>query len=180
MPLLQTGLWVALIVIAAWKYDLGKVIDALARRIERGSSFKAGPFEVGEDLKSLEHVAPSETRATTTNDWATQRNAIYQRSHGIFLAHVIEPSSAPGQLYDVFIFLVGHKSRTLDDVNSAEFFLGAYWGNKVFTEKLKNGAVGISTTAFGPFLCTCRVTLKDGTEFRLERYIDFEMGRVFR
>ena len=181
VPFFQSGLWVALIIVAGVRYGtkLEGVFDVLIERIRRGSSVKAGPFEVGPDLKSLDRVERSAIPAASTNDWTVQRDETYRRNHGIFLVHVIEPSSTPGQLYNVFIFLVGHKRRTLGDVESAEFFLGRYWDNKVFRETEKNGVIGISTTAYGPVLCTCRVTMKDGQQFCLDRYIDFEMGRVF-
>ena len=149
-------------------------------RIERGSSFKAGPIELGEDLKALEHVSQSDVPSSNdSSEWSKERDGIYQKTRGIFLAHVIEPSREKGQLYDVFIYLIGHKSRTLEDVESAEFFLGSYWGNEIFRETRKNGLLGMSTSAYGPFLCLCRVTLKDGSQFQLHRYIDFEMGRLF-
>ena len=46
---------------------------------------------------------------------------------GIFLAHIIKPSTKKGQLYDVFIYLLRHKSDDFSDVKYAEFFLGPYW-----------------------------------------------------
>lgn len=95
------------------------------------------------------------------------------------MAHVIEPSSDPDQLYDIFIFVVRHKADFWADVEYAEFFLGAHWGNRVFREEPKDGLLGISTSAYGPFLCVCRVKMKDGRSIRLHRYVDFEMGRFF-
>jgi hypothetical protein len=35
---------------------------------------------------------------------------------------------------------------------------------------------GVRTSAYGAFLCTCRVTFRDRTHVMLWRYIDFEMG----
>jgi hypothetical protein len=182
VPLFQSLSWIALIVLAGWRYktQVAKIVDAIQKRIEHGSSFKAGPIELGQDLKALEHIPQGHAPAAISpTDWSEERDAIYKNNHGIFLAHVIEPSREAGQLYDIFIYLIGHKSRTLEDVEAAEFFLGSYWGNEVFRETHENGLIGMSTTAYGPFLCTCRVTLKDGTKIRLNRYIDFEMGRVY-
>jgi len=39
--------------------------------------------------------------------------------------------------------------------------------------------IGVRTSAYGPFLCTCRVTFIDGHVAFHSRYIDFEMGKVF-
>ncbi len=182
IPLLQTLSWIGLIVYSVKKFStqLQSLFDAIKQRIASGSSFKAGPVELGQDLKALEKVKPAiVSEETKVDDWSKERNEIYNNNNGLFLAHVIEPSKQDGQDYDIFIYLVRHKSETLADIESAEFFLGSYWGNKVYNEKEINSLIGISTSAYGPFLCTCRVKMKDGKEIRLSRYIDFEMGRVF-
>jgi len=77
------------------------------------------------------------------------------------------------------VYLIRHKSNNFEDVSYAEFFFGHYWGNEVFREEPRDGLIGVSTSAYGPFLCTCRVAFKDGHSADLNRYIDFEMGRVF-
>lgn len=46
----------------------------------------------------------------------------------------------------------------------------------MFPAVAENGFIGISTAAYGTFLCVCRVNFTDGTHLYLERYIDFEMG----
>lgn len=182
IPLFQTLSWVGLIVYGAktFRSHLDSVFSAIYSRIKTGSSFKAGPIEIGEDLKSLEKIAPSSATAPPQDSWIKERETIYKDNQGLFLAHIIEPSQKNGQLFDIFIFLVRHKSEVWNDVESAEFFLGHYWGNQVFRETKKNGLIGIRTSAYGPFLCTCRIKMKDGKEIRLNRYIDFEMGRIFK
>ena len=191
VPLLQTLTWVTLIGVGLvfFRKQCKTILDAIRLRIERGSSIKAGPIELGEDLRDLEYVKPAPDQSiaqnilsTTTNelvDWPNERNALYKNSRGVFLAHVLEPSSAAGQQYDIFIFLVRHKSEEFGDIENAEFFFGHYWGNQVFREEPKDGLIGISTSAYGPFLCTCRITFRDGHVALIHRYIDFEMGRVF-
>lgn len=110
--------------------------------------------------------------------WNEQHNAFYAKHRGVFLTHIIKPSSISGQTLDVLIYLIRHKTEGLPDVRIAEFFLGSYWGNKVFPVVEQNGFIGISTSAFGTFLCVFRVTFKDDTYVDLERYIDFEMQRT--
>ncbi len=214
-PLLQTLAWIGLIIYGVKNFSgqLQGLLKAIRVRIKSGSSVKAGPFKLGAvsaDLNSLEKVLPRRDHAAQDyelekvsrsdtvaqdheDDWSDERDNIYKKKKGIFLAHVIEPSGREGQLFDVFIYLVRHtpktfgdiehaKSKTFDDIEHAEFFLGRQWDNKVYKETLKNGLIGISTSAYGPFLCTCRVKMKDGKdgeELRLSRYIDFEMGRVY-
>lgn len=111
----------------------------------------------------------------TPDDWNERRNRTYDSNRNVFLAHIIRPSSKPEQEFDVFIYLIRHKSAGFSDVSAAEFFLGPHWGNKVFPAVEQNGFIGISTAAYGTFLCVCRVTFKDGTHVYLDRYIDFEM-----
>ena len=71
--------------------------------------------------------------------------------------HVLVPSKKPGQKYDVYIYLIKHKTTDMSDIDYAEFFFGHMWGNKVFKESGGNGRIGVSTSAYGPFLCICRV-----------------------
>ena len=182
VPLFQTGLWVGLLGIGAYwfKDQIRGLLDALQVRVRSGGAFKAGPIEFGPDLERLEKVLPASTPAlSSSDDWSKERDGIYQANDGFFLVHAIRPSKEPKQKYDIAILVMGHKGRTLEDIEYAEFFFGAYWQNKVFKEAPRGGLVGISTSAYGPFLCTCRVTLKSKKVIRLHRYIDFEMGRVF-
>ena len=114
----------------------------------------------------------------TPNEWNERRNKVYADHRNLFLTHVIRPSSKPGQRFDVSIYLIRHKSDDLSDIRVAEFFLGPYWENKIFPAVLQNGFIGIATSAYGTFLCLCRVTFVDGTSIYLERYIDFESQRT--
>ncbi len=107
-----------------------------------------------------------------------ERNGVYKRNAGLFLTHILVPSEKPDQKYDIYIYLIRHKTVDFSDVQKAEFFFGHMWGNEVFCKKPKDGRLGISTSAYGPFLCTCRVHLKGGEIIHLHRYIDFEMERI--
>jgi hypothetical protein len=109
----------------------------------------------------------------TADEWNRLRGGIYVANHDLFLVHMLSPSKEPGQVFDIFIYLRKHKARDTPDVAFAEFFLGKYWGNRVFRVANKGKLVGLSTSAYGEFLCVCRVTLKDGAQVMLERYIDF-------
>lgn len=182
VPFFQTIAWIGLIIFGTVKFSskLELLLEAIRQRIQTGSSFKAGPVELGEDLRALERVSAETGNAKISeNGWSIERDGIYQTNNGLFLAHIIEPSNTHNQEYDVFIYLVRHKSTNFSDVESAEFFFGSYWENKVFKETNKNGLIGVATSAYGPFLCTCRVLMRNGKEIKLNRYIDFEMGRMF-
>jgi len=112
------------------------------------------------------------------NEWNARRNAIEADHRGVFLTHIIKPSAKPGQTFDVFIYLIRPDDEDLSNISVAEFFLSPYWENKIFPAVLQSGFIGISTSAYGTFLCICRVTFKDGSSLYLDRYIDFEMQRT--
>lgn len=114
----------------------------------------------------------------SAEDWTRRRRQIYERNRNVHLAHIFRPSRDPAQQFDIFIFLVGDKRRgqAFRDVSYAEFYFGGHWNNNVFRVNNEDGPIGISTSAYGPFLCLCRVTFTDGYEVVLDRYIDFAMS----
>lgn len=56
IPLIQTLLWVSLIASLVWHFHLpiNGILVALQKRIESGSSIKAGPFEITDQLRPQE------------------------------------------------------------------------------------------------------------------------------
>ena len=188
--------------------QITSLIVAVEVRIRSGSSLKIGPVELGQDLEALEKLPSAsegsedaerfsslrtDFKSISTNtsklsedqkvvedgEFSKERDGIYESNQGLFLTHVIAPSNEQGQKYDIYIYLLRHKSKLFDDIEYADFFLGKYWQNRIFRETVKDGLIGISTAAYGPFLCTCTVKMQDGTEVKLHRYVDFEMGRAF-
>ena len=151
-----------------------KVVADIGRHIAMHSAPKVGPGIPVQDI-GIDSLRGSV--AETPGEWNDRRNHIYAEHRNVFLTHNISPSSKPGQVFDVFIYLIRHKSQDLSDVRVAEFFLGPHWENKTFPAVEQNGFIGISTSAFGTFLCICRVTFSDGASTYLERYIDFEVSR---
>ena len=107
-------------------------------------------------------------------EWNKYRFDIYKENRDVFLTHVITPSKLKNQKFDIFIYLVKHRTKDLSDVDHAEFFFGPKWKNKIFNCRNDGGFVGVLTAAYGEFLCTCCVTFKDGYQVYLSRYIDFE------
>lgn len=140
-------------------------------------------------LQDLRHVAPSMAKDSdslntselkTIEEWNRYRNGIKDRNRGVFLVHVITPSKIKGQKFDIFIYLKRNKSEDLSDVKHAKFFLGRFWGNEIFEVQNDGRYIGLSTSAYGPFLCTCCVTFKDGYSMNISRFIDFEMESAFK
>ena len=151
-----------------------RVVADLGRHVAMREATRVGP---GIDLPDIGIESMRGTVAETPDEWNALRNEIYNASRGIFIAHVIEPSTRPDQDYDVFMYLIRHQSNDLSEVRFAEFFLGKYWDNRVFPAVEKNGFIGISTAAYGTFLCVCKITFTDGKETLIHKYIDFESRR---
>lgn len=209
VPLFQTVMWAVLILVAVRLFlpQLRAMLEAIKLRVERGSGLElAGVVKLPADLRALEPAPQqadvqlpasydqdlpysgisSEITATPTSEGEPtaqelnrQRDEVYEKSKNLFLVHAIQPSKEVGQKYDIFIYLVRHEGGSFKDVAYADFFLGRYWGNRVFRRYEEGGKIGLSTAAYGTFLCTCWVQMKSGERIFLTRYIDFEMGRLF-
>lgn len=131
------------------------------------------------ELSKLTYVSKSTNHsevASSESDWSNERRNIYKENKGYFIAHVLEPTNKDGQEYDIFIYLIKHKSQDYKDIAKAEFFFGEYWGNKIYVGSNTGKYIGVRTSAYGPFLALCKITFKDGTSITISKYIDFEMG----
>jgi hypothetical protein len=111
-------------------------------------------------------------------DRVEEREKIYRDSRLMVLVHALTPSNKPGFKYDISIYAKRHGDEDISDVAKAEFFFGKSWGHKIFTGTREGGIIGVSTSAYGTFLCTCLITFTDGQQASIYRYVDFEMGEV--
>lgn len=126
---------------------------------------------------------PSEIK--TIAEWNNYEQGVYKDSRFTFIAHTIKRSKTKDQKFDIAIYLLRHKAQDLDsykldDVDHAEFFFGPKWGDKIFNVQNNGGLIGVSISAYGPFLCACRVTFKNKQQICLSKYIDFEMESVLK
>jgi hypothetical protein len=191
VPLFQTLVWALLIVgcLIVFRKELRRLLHIVYGRLRSGSAFEIiGVFKLGEELRDLKRVEQGADeqlprgdpgQLKTREQRIKHRHDIEKQSREVYLVHVTKPSSQPGQKFDLFIYLRRHRSTDLSTVEYAEFFLGRYWGNRIFKVENEGGSIGLSTSAYGPVLCTCRVVFTDGHEVTLDRYIDFEMARSF-
>jgi len=182
-PFFSNVLWILFIslLIIIFRNKIKVFFKLMIDRIQKGSSFKAGPIEIGQELRDLDYA--DQTAITTQEipnlkDREIERTKIYENNKGLFLTHIIAPSTKTDQKYDIFIYLLRHKSENFSDIDKVEFFFGHMWSNQVFTEFEKNGIIGIATSAYAPFLCTCTVIFKDKSSILINRYIDFECEKL--
>lgn len=132
------------------------------------------------ELNNEEHENNKTPDPETSEERSIHRNQVYKDCRGVFLAHVLAPSDMKGQEYDIYIYLIKHKNNDLSDIKKTEFFLGSYWGNEIFTGSRAGDKIGIHISAYGPLLCTCKITFQDGYSCMTSRYIDFEMGKLMK
>jgi hypothetical protein len=200
VPLFQTLAWILFILISfrIFRPQFQSLFLAVISRIRTGSGLKVGPVELSPDLRALRYVSSEQPTPPSTGitvederdlsiveERIKQRHSIYEKHRDLFIVHVLSPSQVKGQEYDVFIYLIRHdgdqeKPADLSDVEKAEFFFGGSWGNRIFVGTRKGKHIGVSTSAYGSFLCTCLVTFKDGEHAMLDRYVDFEMGDLLK
>lgn len=117
--------------------------------------------------------AASTSGAWTVKQWNEHRYGRYGASRDVFLVHSLAPSSDPNELFDIFLYLYRHRNRDMSDVVEAEFFLGPWFNDQVYRIPNTGKPIGVAVSAYGEFLCVCRVTFKDGNTAMLERYVNF-------
>lgn len=137
-----------------------------------GADAAAAVLQAGSDVPAV----AGEDGQKADAGWEAKRVENYRRQRGVFIGHVLEPSTSLNQEFDIFIYLIRHQGGGFDDVIKAEFFFGHHWGNKVYEAQTIDGLIGVKTSAYGPFAALCKVTFRDGSSVMLNKYIDFEMG----
>lgn len=147
------------------KDELAVSVVADVARYIRGQDL----VQVNSHDKTAKNTSPS-----SIGQWNKHRNGVYETNRGYFLVHVLEPSKKEGQEFDILIYLFKHKSNDLSDIKHAEFFLGKHFGNRIIRVENKGGYLGLNVSAYGPFLCICKITFNGGDHIIINRYIDFE------
>lgn len=180
-------LWFILIVglILAFRDIIYQTLVSLAWRIRCGASVKIASFELGETYIQPGRGEPKSTKFIFVKTDANharyyERADYYQPNRDLFLAHTISQSKKPNELYDIRIYLIPHKDATLACVQSVEYYFGKYWHDRVFVTTDRSRGFLVSTSAYGPFVCTAEIHFTDGNTTMLWRYIDFEMGSLGR
>ena len=176
-------LWFALVVIllVVLRKELRQILSELAWRLRSGAALKIASVELGSIVVvSGGEVSQREKDIGVRPDAAhvreRERATYREKAREVMLVHRLYRSREEGQLYDLVIYVVPHKEASLAGVSRVEYFLGWYWGNKIFPSNDRSRGFAIATAAYGTMLCTAEVFFNDGTSVILHRYIDFEMG----
>lgn len=182
---LPSILWVLLVLVALllFRREIRDVFQNLSWRLRTGAALKLFSLELGQS-----YVSPSidtnkdETllkhRIDTDEARWHQREQYYKPNRNIHLVHRLAPSAKSGMLYDIQLYLVPHREATLSNVSKVEYYFGRHWGKQIFTSIDRSRGFVISTSTFGPFMCTAELHFTDGETVIINRYVDFEMGAI--
>jgi len=181
---LPSLLWVGLAILAflLLRRQLIDLLENLARRVRTGASIKLFSLELGQTYvaqnvgNSNESAFPHRTDSDSRR-WK-QREVYYAPNRDILIVHRLAPSKHKGMLYDIEIYLVPHKDSTLASVAKVDYYFGRNWGNQIFSSTDRARGFAISTSAYGPFMCTAELFFTDGESVIIGRYVDFEMGTI--
>jgi pYEATS domain-containing protein involved in immunity len=185
LGVLNSFLWFIflLILVILFRKNIAEVLYALNWRVKSGAQVKIASLELG-----ATYVAPDtdisqgggviEARPDKQRKRYAERGNYYLPNRDIFMVHRLAPSKRPNQLYDILIYLVPHKAATLAGIQTVEYYFGPHWNDMTFTSTDRANGFSISTSAYGPFVCTAELHFTDGTTTTIWRYVDFEMGAV--
>ncbi len=187
LSILPSLLWfiLAVVLLCVFKGVIQQLISAIIWRVKSGAQVKIASFEIGGSYVSPD---PSisvrgkfiESLTDEGQQRYKERGEYYLSNRDLFLVHKLAPSERPNQLYDILIYLIPHKNPTLASVQKVEYYFGRHWGDKIFVSTGRASGFAISTSAYGPFVCTAKLYFTDGGSAMIWRYIDFEMGPIGR
>jgi hypothetical protein len=176
----------ALIALRLFKDDLRTLLSNVVQRVKAGAALRIGSFELGE----TRYISPtgdiprkgniSKVQVDKNGDRHKERENYYEPNREVFLVHRLAPSERPNQLYDILIYLIPHRDATLACVQKVDYYFGHHWKSRIFTSIDRESGFAVSTSAFGPFVCTAKIHFTDGESAMIWRYIDFEMGEMGR
>lgn len=184
---LSTFIWAAAIVVALllFRQDIRLFLQMLNRRLRLGAGLKVGSVEIGQSYVDPRQGTVSGgfvriARKDADGGRHAEREQYYVPNRLLMLVHRVAPSEQPGQLYDILIYLVPHPTSeaTLAAVKRVEYYFGKSWGGNIFASDDRAHGFAITTSAYGPFMCTAEIHFSDGQKVMVSRYVDFEMGAV--
>lgn len=173
----------ALIALLVFRNDLRGLLSNVIWRVKAGAAIKVASFELGESyVSTTEDISRKggliQIRVDENEARYKERKNYYEPNRKVFLVHKLAPSKKPNQLYDILIYLVPHKDATLACIQKVDYYFGHHWNSRIFSSIDRASGFAISTSAFGPFVCTAELHFSNKESKMIWRYIDFEMGTI--
>ena len=173
---------------------LTEIITIAIKRLEQATDIEIGSLKLkGATITQTGEVLKSENEdfeliSATASDVAGRHDR-YKNQRNLMLVHTIKPSDPPEfiegyRVFDVSVFLHPHRNfGKLNDVRRVTYFFGEKWGKgkhgSKFVVSSGNDQFAMSAKMYGTFLCVATITFQDGTEVKVDRYLDVEMAPVF-
>lgn len=185
LPIIPSLLWILLIfiVLIIFNKEISDTLKNLSWRVRTGAALKLFSLELGQSyvpqkIDSAKDETALHHRKDKDEERWLQRQQYYKPNRKILLVHRLAPSNKPNMLYDIQIYLAAHRGASLACVNEVEYYFGHNWSNMIFTSTDRANSFSITTSAYGPFMCTAKLVFSDGEPVIISRYIDFEMGQI--
>lgn len=171
-----------------YKGHISSLFGFIKQQISMGATFKYGEISlIGTKIENFPLATGSEFDRVRADKKALEsRDGVYKRNKNIFLVHRVRKNGEIHQgtglpIYDLSIYLITHKNYgALNDVKQVTYYLGKYFGASLsqygakFIVRNSNDGFAIRSTAYGPTLCEAVIEFHDGTDARIDRYLDFE------
>ncbi len=173
-PLLQTLCWPLVVgVIVIWLHDpIGRLIRAIAKRVEDGDSFEAGSSGVKLTSTQPRLATPSETPI---------EKAVEHRSKHISPVYLLHRARRDQKLdkddheyYRLVIWIDSDDPDFLSKVEEVTYYLHSTFKDPIRLVSNSDDGFALKTAAWGQFLLSAAVKMRDGkTTYNIERYLNF-------
>ncbi|MEV0275115.1 pYEATS domain-containing protein [Streptomyces sp. NPDC050610] len=186
LSLLQAIIWPGVVLILVFKFraGLGRLIEAVNSRVERGDSFEAGTSGI--------RLGPSSPRTPTGDEPRPGAQPVLEAPPPLAELSEGRPESAPSvhlvhsahresaidrngyRYFRVRIALEGDTDSDLDRVADVVYHLHPTFRDPDRTVTDRSTGFALNTAAWGTFNLTADVHVKGSDEpIRLERYLNF-------
>ena len=174
MELIVALIWPVFIGAVIWwlRKDIPRLFGALVDRVEKGDPAEA----FGVKLGSLQPKLPTDTPVAALPAPKSPAQADPGAPHEIYLLHKYTRAKSldkDGRRYYRLNIWVEADGIDLSTVNSITYHLHETFDNPIRVVSDHLTAFELSTAAWGSFLLFADVSFKDGTMWRIERYLNF-------
>lgn len=131
--IVPTLLWICFLggIAFFFRKEVRSLLSALLGRVQHGASMRLAGVEIGSSVALPNQVLKSEHSKTAKQDDGSrqlERDKYYENARRVMLVHRLFPSTEPGQVYEILIYLLPARSATLAGVKELSIFLAVTVG----------------------------------------------------
>lgn len=183
-PLMQAAIWPsALLILVIWfGRDIGRIVRAIATRIEQGDDFEVGSSGVKMKPSHVaQATAPADTQDTPTTKTVQGMPAGDPPQgvpHDFYLLHSARKNgrmdSKGREYYSLRIWIDADSPDVLEKIESVTYFLHPTFAEPIRVIADPSGGFLLTTQAWGQFFLSASVKFHDASEpVLIERYLNF-------